>query len=453
MTEQNVTFNHCVYMKNICPPYIDKYLSDYDAAGRLPGYTHFNGTKTNFGYDNASRLTAITNQKQDDSTISSYAYTLDGNGNRTGITQNEPYSAALSEGEVTYTYNTQKNRLVSAGATSYTYDDEGQLATDNSNTYTFDYEHRLKTIGSTTTFYYDGSGNRLKATRNGTTTKYIYDAAGRLIAETDNNNNITRYYIYGSGLLAAVTPEGQAYCYHYNGIGSAIAITDSTQAVVNKYSYDAFGNIANQQEAITQPFKYVGQAGVMTEPNGFYYMKARYYDPVVGRFISEDPTGFDGGDVNLMAYVGNNPINMIDPSGEAKAIFNGKVISLWTDKGKYLGSWNATSGQGGNISEAGKGPIPPGLYFAEPGSIQTVSIFSPVWYFLRQSSWGEQRLSLTAMPQTETYGRSGFFIHGGAGTATAGCIKINDERSFFNAWQKTDEMLWLNVNYEKGSGK
>ncbi|OPY88849.1 MAG: hypothetical protein A4E71_00179 [Smithella sp. PtaU1.Bin162] len=64
MTEQNVTFNHCVYMGNICPPYIDKYLADYDATGRLPGYTNFNGTATAFGYDNASRLTSIRNEGQ-----------------------------------------------------------------------------------------------------------------------------------------------------------------------------------------------------------------------------------------------------------------------------------------------------------------------------------------------------------------------------------------------------
>jgi RHS repeat-associated protein len=54
----------------------------------------------------------------------------------------------------------------------------------------------------------------------------------------------------------------------------------------------------------------------MTEPNGFYYMRARYYDPDVGRFISEDPIGFKGGDVNLYAYVQNNPVNFVDPSGK-----------------------------------------------------------------------------------------------------------------------------------------
>lgn len=53
----------------------------------------------------------------------------------------------------------------------------------------------------------------------------------------------------------------------------------------------------------------------MTEPEGFYYMRARYYDPEVGRFISEDPIGFEGGDLNLMAYVGNNPIMLVDPEG------------------------------------------------------------------------------------------------------------------------------------------
>jgi RHS repeat-associated protein len=111
-----------------------------------------------------------------------------------------------------------------------------------------------------------------------------------------------------------VTPTNQVYCYHFNATGSTIAMMDQSQAVVNSYVYDAFGNVT-QSETISQPFKYVGQFGVMTEPNGFYYMRARYYDPKVGRFISEDPTGFDGGDVNLYAYVAGNPVMGIDPLG------------------------------------------------------------------------------------------------------------------------------------------
>ncbi len=69
-----------------------------------------------------------------------------------------------------------------------------------------------------------------------------------------------------------------------------------------------------------QPFKYVGQLGVMAEPDGFYYMRARYYDPQSMRFISEDPLGFDGGDVNLYAYVKNNPVMGVDPEGKRKRV-------------------------------------------------------------------------------------------------------------------------------------
>ena len=130
----------------------------------------------------------------------------------------------------------------------------------------------------------------------------------------DGFKTVTSKYIYGKGLLAMVTSSGR-YCYHFNGTGSTVAITDMTQAVVNSYAYDPFGEIVDQQETITQPFKFVGQYGVMAEPNGLYYMRARYYDPSVGRFISEDPLGFGGGDVNLFAYVRNNPINANDPTG------------------------------------------------------------------------------------------------------------------------------------------
>jgi RHS repeat-associated protein len=94
---------------------------------------------------------------------------------------------------------------------------------------------------------------------------------------------------------------------------------------VNQYAYDPFGKILNQTETIPQPFKFVGQSGVMTEPNGFYYMRARYYDPGVGRFISEDPIGFGGKDVNIFAYVWNNPVMGVDPWGLELRIYSRPV--------------------------------------------------------------------------------------------------------------------------------
>lgn len=313
----------------------------YDGAGRLTRLDQFNNAWTAYGYDKANRLTDLENRRSDSSVIATYHFTLDDNGNRTGIDQVEPLAPAFNANLTDYTYNGAKNRLLTAGAYTFTYDFEGQLESkdsdandfgpqppgsiridpglesQDSNAYDFDYEHRLVGVsgGDSSQYGYDGTGNRLQATRNSVTSRYVYDAFGNLLAEADENNTVTHYFIYGYGLLATVSPAGEVYCYHFNAVGSTVAITDQSQQVANSYAYSPFGIIANEQENLSQPFKFVGQHGVMTEPNGFYYMRARYYDPQAGRFISEDPIGFAGGDVNLYGYVTNNPINRIDPWG------------------------------------------------------------------------------------------------------------------------------------------
>jgi RHS repeat-associated protein len=115
--------------------------------------------------------------------------------------------------------------------------------------------------------------------------------------------------------MAMVTSDNSLYCYHFDATGHTVALTNAGKTVVNKYAYTPFGVITGQTETIPQPFKYAGQHGVMAESNGFYYMRARYYDPAVKRFISEDPLGFDGGDLNLYAYCGNSPVMGVDPLG------------------------------------------------------------------------------------------------------------------------------------------
>jgi RHS repeat-associated protein len=131
----------------------------------------------------------------------------------------------------------------------------------------------------------------------------------------DNAGNILSYYIYdGVGLVAKMTSQS-IHFYHYDGLGSTIAMTDASGNMVNKYAYDAFGGLLNATETVSNPFLYVGQFGVMDEDNGLLYMRARYYDPEVGRFINKDPIGFAGG-LNPYGYARNNPINYIDPTGE-----------------------------------------------------------------------------------------------------------------------------------------
>lgn len=314
---------------------------NYDASGRLETLENFNGIQTSFEYDNADRLTGLQNTKSDLTPICTYHFEMDGNGNRTFIVTSEPLAPVMNPSTTTYTYNTSRNRLVAAGGSYFTYDDEGQLSYKDSTPFTFDYEHRLTAIGSDYAYFYDGMGKRLKAVRNGVETRYIYDQSGNLLAEADENNNITCYYIYGKGLLAMVTASGEIYCYHFDAIGSTIAMTDSGQDIVNSYAYTPFGIIANQSEAVPQPFKYVGQSGVMTEPNGLYYMRARYYDPSVGRFISEDPAGFEGGGPNLYVYCNNNPVLLVDPTGE---FFNFGLAAIGAGVGAVTGGLSSVYG-------------------------------------------------------------------------------------------------------------
>ena len=176
----------------------------YDEVGRASSLTQFNGIMTVYTYDAASRLATMT------SSVASYQFTLDGNGNRTNSVQSEPLKATISTGGSTaFGYNALKNRLLSAGTLNYTYDSEGQLATAGDTALTFDYNRRLAAIGTDTRFSYDGRGNRLIATRSGVTTHYVYDPWGNLMAEADSSNNITRKYIYGKGLLAVATSSAR----------------------------------------------------------------------------------------------------------------------------------------------------------------------------------------------------------------------------------------------------
>jgi len=182
-------------------------------------------------------------------------------------------------------------------------------------------------------------GNRIKAVRNGVVTKYVFDAAGNLLAEANSSNVITRYYIYGKGLTAMVDAQTNAlYVYHHDGTGHTVVLTNAAQQTVNTYAYDPYGRIMAQTEAVAQPFQYAGQFGVIAEGNNLYYMRARYYDANVGRFISEDPIGFQGR-LNLYAYVGGNPMMAIDPSGKLTVTFGADIhIPAWLGMiGKMLG--------------------------------------------------------------------------------------------------------------------
>lgn len=365
---------------------------NYDEAGRLISVVNFNGTATTYSYDKANRLTALENAKSDGTVIASYVFTLDGNGNRIEIDQREPLLPAPAPESASYTYNAERNRLMSAGSTNFDWDMEGQLATAGGVSYSFDALHRLTSVSGATPaqYLYDAQNHRLEANYSGSVRRFVYDAAGNVIAEADAANSITAYYIYGKGLLARVAPDGSTLCYHPNGIGSTIGMTDQNQNLANRYAYDSFGHVVDQIETVAQPFRFVGAHGVMTEPDGVCYMRARYYDPRTGRFISEDPKGLEAG-TNLFAYAANLPTGLVDPDGNiaflafgAAALIGGFTNSIplivhdirtgsfsgW----EYAGTFGAGALAGMAVLTPGIGWVAPSLISGAGTSVATQTI-------------------------------------------------------------------------------
>jgi RHS repeat-associated protein len=295
----------------------------YDAAGNLVQVRNPNGTTTRYGFDDAGRLTSLTNARPDASVISSYALDLDGVGNHLQSVQVDPIEPLISTQTVSYAYDTD-NRLTNAAGTVFTYDANGNMTAKGADTFAYDYENRLTNAvvgGIAHQYQYDGVGNRLRATRGGVTTRYVLDVNGTLahvLAEADAAGTITAYYVYGRGLVSRITAGGSASHYHYDLRGSTVAMTDSGGNVTDKYAYDPFGTVVNTTGTLANPFKYVGRYGVMDEGTGLAYIRARYYSPSLGRFVTKDPvTGKDGDSQSLNRYIYalNNPVRLVDVSG------------------------------------------------------------------------------------------------------------------------------------------
>jgi RHS repeat-associated protein len=293
----------------------------YDAAGNLKSVTKANGTIAVYEYDNAGRLTALTEKTASGKIICFSSYDLDGAGNIVATIDDNPLNMVPAGSRMSYTYDRRSNRLLTSGAISHTYDNNGNRLTKGGTTYTWSSANMLRSVSGpdlSATYAYDGMNNRIARTAGGETTRYVLDLSGetsRVLAETDASGNVKAYYVYGLGLLYRITPDEQRATYHFNHRGDTIALSNDRQNLTDLYTYDEFGNLLDRRGSTPNPFTFVGRHGVMQETPSFYFMRARYYDAEAGRFLSEDPLGFEGGDWNLYSYTASNPIGYIDSQG------------------------------------------------------------------------------------------------------------------------------------------
>jgi RHS repeat-associated protein len=303
----------------------------WDDASRLTSKTLPNGIQVAYAYDDADRLTQIAYRTTDGGLIEQIDYTYDAAGQRIGRTalnrldHPETAFAAVYDTANRMTQVTLLPNKPNAKTYSLSYDDNGNLAgKQNTNdaadltTYTWDARDRLIGIeasGISASFAYDALGRRIARTVNGQTTTYVYDGA-QAIAET--TNGIERDLLTGLAIdemIARYSDQGER-TYLTDALGSVIALAREDEGVVNTYAYSPYGESASSADDEGNSSEYTAREN---DGTGLYFYRARYYDPVLKRFVAEDPIGLAGGDANLYAYVGGNPVQYADSTGLARS--------------------------------------------------------------------------------------------------------------------------------------
>ncbi len=204
------------------------------------------------------------------------------------------------------------NQYTVVDGQTISHDANGNQVAQGPVSYQWDARNRLVGItgpGTTASFTYDALGRRASKTTNGQTQAYQYDGA-------DIIRDANAEYVQGPGIDNVLdrkdTATGNNEYYLKDHLGSTIALTDQSGSITTQYAYSPFGQVAKTGANSNNYFEYTGREN---DGTGLYFYRARYYSPQQKRFIAEDPLGFGGGDTNLQAYVGNNPISLTDPLG------------------------------------------------------------------------------------------------------------------------------------------
>jgi RHS repeat-associated protein len=273
---------------------------DADIYARLKPLAGYGGPDTfAAGYDRLDRLTSVTGPDGNRS------YTYDPVGNRL---------AKVLGGTTAYSYD-RADRITAAGATSMTVNANGNLTAKGADTFAYDQANRLTSAtvaGASETYAYDGDGVRFSRQLGANPAiRYVTDPNRSLPVTIDDG---TRKFVYGLGMAYAVNGSAQEV-YHADRLGSVRALTDASGAAIAGYRTDEYGVPTVTTGSSSQPFGFTGE---QRDATAFSYLRARYYDPGLGRFIAGDQwTGLQARPMSLnrFAYANQNPVTHRDPSG------------------------------------------------------------------------------------------------------------------------------------------
>ena len=343
----------------------------YDALNRIRHIRYGNGVETAYTYDGDGNIRTLETKAGED-VLLSFAYRYDGNGNRTAKTGTQAALGGITseitagnnaldlsynydvrgqlleerrngasvcyaydkagnrirktdvQGEIRYLYN-EKNQLIAeespADRKQFSYDRQGGIIEEKNaagiRLFSYNSRHQQTRVetetGSVQENRYDAEGLRFELLENGRRTSFVYHD-GELLQEEGREEQGTSYHL-GAGMEAFRRGQELSY-YHRDEQLSTVFVTDGQGEIRNSYQYDAFGIPLETTEQLNNRIRYTGQQ--YDDVTGQYYLRARYYNPVAGRFMQEDIYQGDG--LNLYAYCGNNPVVYYDPSGYASTL-------------------------------------------------------------------------------------------------------------------------------------